>query len=173
MNNLPEFSRPIDVIRLPAGGGHYEIAASAEERAALAKRFNLLGLDRLTATIEIERLPGGFYRLTAALDAAPIQACAVTAEPVAQQIAETFSLLYGPVEDDADIILDGAAETVEALERNMIDLGEAVAQQLSLALDPFPLSAEAAAQNQTTSAGETGRPSPFAALAQWRKPAKN
>jgi hypothetical protein len=55
----------------------------------------------------------------------------------------------------------------------MIDIGEAVAQQLSLALDPFPLSAEAAAESGTTALGDEQRPSPFAALAQWRKTDKN
>lgn len=173
MNDIIEFSRPIDVTRLPAGGGQYEIAASAEECAALAKRFDLLKLERLAAKVRIERVPGGFYRLSAELDAAPVQACSVTGEPVAQRIAESFSLLYGPLDEDSDIILDGAAETVEALEGNVIDLGEAAAQQLSLALDPFPLSAEAAAENGEVSIGEAKRPSPFAALAEWRKGEKN
>jgi uncharacterized metal-binding protein YceD (DUF177 family) len=169
MNENIEFSRPLDVMRLPAGGGYYEIAASADERAALARRFELLALDRLEAKVRVERIPGGFYRLSAELDAAPVQACAVTLEPVSNRINESFSLLYGPIEEEEEIVLDGAAETVEALDDGVIDLGEAVAQQLSLALDPFPLSPEGAAQNGTISTGEVERASPFAVLAKLRK----
>lgn len=173
MKDNIEFSHVIDVMRLPAGGGHYEIAASAEQRAALAKRFGLLALDRLEAKVDVTRLAGGFYRLSAAMDAAPIQACVVTAEPVSSHITESFSLLYGPVEDEKDVILDGDAETVESIEDGTIDLGEAVAQQLSLALDPFPHSADAAAQSEGVSSGDSGRASPFAVLAQLQRGKKD
>jgi uncharacterized metal-binding protein YceD (DUF177 family) len=169
MNEIVEFSRPVDMMRLPAGGGHYEIAASDEERAALARRFSLLALQHLAAKIDITRVPGGFYRLAAELEAAPVQACVVTLEPISSRISERFSLLYGPLDEAEEVILDGAAETVEALDDGIIDLGEAVAQQLSLALDPFPHAPDADVQNQETSAGEPSRTSPFAALAQLRK----
>jgi hypothetical protein len=62
MNNNFEFSKPIDVMRLPAGGGTYALAASAEERAALAVRFALLSLDRLEAEVQLEPAAGGFSR---------------------------------------------------------------------------------------------------------------
>ena len=51
MTDLPEFSRRIDGLRLPPGGEEYAIAAKPEERAALAKRFELLALDRLEAKV--------------------------------------------------------------------------------------------------------------------------
>ena len=54
------------------------------------------------------------------------------------RIAETFTLLYGAAETARDIVLDGDDETVEPLEGGKIDIGEAVAQELALALDPFP-----------------------------------
>jgi uncharacterized metal-binding protein YceD (DUF177 family) len=169
MNDFIEFSRPIDVARLPAGGGSYELTASAEERAALAKRFELLTLDQLEARVQITRVAGGFYRLSAHLDATLTQACVITLEPVASQISEDFSLLYGTLDDENEVVLDSGSETVEPLEAGTIDIGEAVAQQLSLALDPFPHAPGAEPESGEISFGEPSRESPFAVLAKLRK----
>ena len=54
----PEFSRLLAVNRLGEAVEIREITATAEERAALARRFELLALDRLEANLRIERLPG-------------------------------------------------------------------------------------------------------------------
>lgn len=169
MITIPEFSRPIDVLRLPHAGGSYDIAASAEERAALAKRFDLLALGRLVAQIQLTPVAAGFYRLSARLEAELTQACVVTLDPVASRIDEAFSLLYGAVDEQKDILLDSDSETVEAIEGGMVDIGEAVAQQLSLALDSFPRAPGAAAQISAVASGEKRLDSPFAVLAKLRK----
>ncbi len=172
MTDNLEFSRPIDVLRLPQAGGTYEIVASPEERAALAKRFELLTLNRLVARVQLTPVVAGFYRLTATLEAELTQACVVTLEPVATRIEEAFSLLYGAVDDQGDILLDGESETVEPIEGGMVDIGEAVAQQLSLSLDPFPR-APAAAPSGPVIAGAERLESPFAVLAKLRKAEHN
>jgi uncharacterized metal-binding protein YceD (DUF177 family) len=139
----PEFARSVE----PPQGVDREtvhvIAADEAERAALAVRFALLALDRLEAEIRLRRLAGGLVRLSATLTADVVQTCVVTLEPCPSRIDETFTLLYGPSGDARDIVLDGEAETVEPFTGGRIDIGEAVAQQLSLALDPFPRSAGA------------------------------
>jgi uncharacterized metal-binding protein YceD (DUF177 family) len=162
-----EFSRPVDVMRLHPAGADYELVASAEECAALARRFDLLGLGRLTAQVQLKPVAGGFYRLAAQLEAEVTQACIVTLEPVAQCIEDEFSLLYGALDAQEEVLLDGVSETVEPLEGGMIDIGEAVAQQLSLALDPFPRAETAPQETGETQAGP-GLDSPFAALAKLR-----
>jgi uncharacterized metal-binding protein YceD (DUF177 family) len=172
MNNSPEFSRRIDLRRLPSGGERYEIVAEAKERAALARRFELLALDRLEAKVKLMPLPGGFYRLAAEFEAELVQSCTVTLEPVPARIAEAFSLGYGPVEDSGEIVLDGSSETVEPLEDGTVDIGEAVAQQLSLALDPFPRAPGAAIEKEIDLSDQPQRESPFAALARLRKPGR-
>jgi len=133
MKDSIEFNRPVDVVRLGPDGASYDIAASAEERAALARRFDLLALDHLSAQVTLKPVAGGFYRLAATLEAALTQACVATLEPVTSRVEETFSLLYGALEAQKEVLLDGESETVEPLEGGMIDIGEAVAQQLSLA----------------------------------------
>jgi uncharacterized metal-binding protein YceD (DUF177 family) len=170
MNDLSEFSRRIDGLRLPPAGEKYEITAKPEERAALAKRFELLSLDKLEAMVKVAPMAGGFYRLTADFTADLSQACAVTSEPVPAHIAESFTLTYGPVEEETEIILDGEAEPIEPLDDGMIDIGEAVAQQLSLSLDPFPRAPGASLEEEADLSDSSPRESPFAALAKLRKP---
>ncbi len=166
---VPEFTRTVDVSRLAAGEKRWEIAATESERAALARRFGLLDLPRLEAAVRLTRIAGGFVRLEAELVADVVQSCVVTLEPVANRIEEPFSLLYGAIQEDAaaEVVLSGEAEIVEPLRDGVIDIGEVVAQQLSLALDPYPHKPGATVE----SAGGEAIPSPFAALANWGKKA--
>jgi uncharacterized metal-binding protein YceD (DUF177 family) len=161
---VPELSRPVDLNRLRPGEAVFDIAASPSERAALARRFDLLALDRLEAQVRLSRLPGGSLRLTAALSADVVQACVVTLEPVASRVEEQFTLSYGAA---AEAVLDGADDIIEPLPAGgRLDIGEAVAQQISLALDPYPH-----APRTTAAAAQTPATSPSAALA--KRPKKS
>lgn len=162
-----EFARPVDIARLPTGGATHDIAATPAERAALAKRFELLALDRLEAQVRISRLAGGFLRLAAELSADVVQACAVTLDPVASRLEDQFTLLYGAAvkEDAREVVLNGEAEIIEPLPEGILDIGEAVAQQLSLALDPYPRAPGVAAKP----AGRAPADSPFSVLAKWKE----
>ncbi|HUZ71578.1 MAG TPA: DUF177 domain-containing protein [Stellaceae bacterium] len=139
----PEFARSVEAPQQTGRGAVHAIAAGAAEREALATRFALLALDRLEAEVRLSCLEGGLVRLTATLAADVVQTCVVTLEPVPSRIEESFTLLYGASSDTREIVLDGEAETVEPLAGGRIDIGEAVAQQLSLVLDPFPRAAGA------------------------------
>jgi uncharacterized metal-binding protein YceD (DUF177 family) len=132
-----EFSRPIDVARLGAGEAVYDIAANETERAALAKRFDLVSLEKLAAHVTLRRLPGGLVRLTASLSADLIQTDVVTLDPVPARVDDDFTLLFGSDAEDA-AALDPEAELIEPLSDGQIDIGEAVAQQLSLVMAPYP-----------------------------------
>lgn len=166
-NPEPEFSRVLDVPREVAGEAAANIAATQEERAALALRFSLLSLGRLESEVRLARLTGGFVRLTATLSAELMQECVITLEPVPTHLEERFSLLYGPVGEAREIVLEGEAETVEPLIGNRIDIGEAVAQQLSLALEPFPHAPGAEEMLAAPPGEEAARELPFAALKHW------
>jgi uncharacterized metal-binding protein YceD (DUF177 family) len=168
MKDTPEFSRRIDGLHLAASGERFEFAATAEERAGLAKRFALLALDRLEAKVKLTPLAGGYYHLAAEFEAKLTQACTLTLEPIPNRIAEAFTLTYGPAEEGGEIVLDG--DPVEPLDDGVIDIGEAVAQQLSLALDPFPRAPGATAEVEIGTSAEVPSESPFAALARLRKP---
>lgn len=157
----PEFSRLFPVARLGAEPFRQEIAATEEERLALTRRFDLLALDRLQARVELVREARGTILLRAAFDADFVQSCVVTLDPVPGTMSERFSLVYGPAE--AEDSAGGAGDDLafEPLSADVIDLGEAVAQEFSLALPPFPRSPEA---NVEAEEPLPGSDSPFAAL---------
>ena len=169
MSDSIEFSRPLDVFRLPAVGLSRKIAAKADERVALAKRFALLSLERFEAEVDVVAVPGGLYRLTASLQAELVQECVVTLEPVPSRVEETFTLLYGKAEEAETVLLDSDSDPVEPLEDGIIDLGEAVAQQLSLVLDPFPRAPGVPPEIAPISIEPPAPESPFAILAKLRK----
>jgi uncharacterized metal-binding protein YceD (DUF177 family) len=102
-------------------------------------------------------------RLDASFEANVVQECVVTLDPVPNDVAESFTLFYGEAPEGA-----GEDGIVEPLQGETIDIGEAVAQQLSLALDPYPRAPGAALDLKL--AGGAGADGPFAALAKLKKP---
>ncbi len=167
----PEFSRIVPLSQLGSGSFRLRIEATAEERGRLARRFDLLALDRLIAVVELHRQDGQSVRLDAAFEAQFSQECVVTLEPVAGAVAESFSLIYGPVaESEGEMELDAEEAAFEPLRGDAIDIGEAVAQELSLALPLSPRDPEATIEAEITAAPEEG---PFAGLAPLRKAAKD
>ena len=178
MDPQPEFSRPIRLDTLSVAERGHDIEASPEECAALAERFGILAVDRLAAQVRLKMLPGGeLVRLNAKFQARVRQACVITLEPVRQDIDDGFDLTYGPEEEveDTDILVDmDAADPPEPIRGNAIDIGEAVAEHLALALDPFPRASGAAFQDMIEDDADTppeegGKPHPFASLAALRK----
>jgi uncharacterized metal-binding protein YceD (DUF177 family) len=165
---LPEFSRLVPLTRLGRDPFRQKIAATREERKKLARRFGLLALDRLCATVALTRQSDASVLLEASFEAEFVQECVITLEPVRGTASQRFSLLYGPAGTDEDEVeIDSDAVTFEPLAGEAIDVGEAVAQELSLALPAFPRDPEATI---ATLATEDAEERPLAALARWRKP---
>lgn len=171
----PEFSRPILVDSLSVAERSHEIEASEDERAALAERFGILSIESLSATVRLRMLPGGdLVRLRGHLKAHVTQACVVTLEPVPEDIDEEFELLYGsaPDEESEEIVVDlEVSDPPEPIIDNAIDIGEAVAEHLALALDPFPrkAGAEYAESEPEPEVEPEAKPNPFAVLAALKK----
>ncbi len=148
------------------------IVADATERAALARRFGLVGIERLIADVTLT--PDGAAVLAAGtLDAAVTQSCAISGEDLAVIIAERIALRFvpasAPPHPDEEIELDaGALDEIE-MDGSQFDLGEAVAQSLALAIDPFaigPMAEEARRQAGIVDQAASG---PFAELAKLKK----
>ena len=135
---VPEFSRRVELARLGVHEGIYPISAKPEEREALARRFGLLSLDRLEAEIRLQRLAGGMVRVKGRLGADVVQACVISLEPVASVLELDFAVLYGQAETGKSVMVDLETDETEPFDGDAIDIGEAVAQQLALALDPYP-----------------------------------
>ncbi len=162
----PEFSRPVAADKVGRDGTAVEIEAAPDERAALARRLGLLELGSLTARCRLKPVAGGMIELSCSFAARVTQECVVTLAPVQAELATTFDLRYAldpaalPLskEDEIDMAAD---DPPEALADGAIDLGEAVAQHLALALDPFPRAPGAS----VASAGPEKAQNPFAILA--------
>ncbi len=137
---VPEFTRPVPLGRLGSQPFRQRIEATAEERERLARRFGLIALDSLTATVALRRQDGEFILLEAEFEAALAQECVVTLEPVPAEVFGSFLLRYGPAGEAAGDEDDPSADgpVFEPLIGETIDIGEAVAQELSLSLPEFP-----------------------------------
>src|ERR1044071_5540231 len=139
-----ELERVVDLDRMGPSGAALEIAPSDSERAALAKRFGFLGLPVFSARVTVDRLVGGQIVVEGRLRGRIVQACVLTLDPVNQDLDETFRIVFKPdMADDRDpesgeAVLASQADAPEPLTGNMLDVGEIVAEQLSLAADPYP-----------------------------------
>ena len=116
---------------------------------------------------------GALVRLSGQFEADLVQACVVTLEPLRSRIVEPFEQLYSLAELAAreDLEIEVAPEDEDPPEPvgpDGVDVGELVAQQLAVAIDPYPRSEGASleALREAGLAGETeGAEGPFAALA--------
>ncbi|MEN7537860.1 YceD family protein [Aurantiacibacter flavus] len=138
-NAAPEFSRIVD--RRSVGEAPVRIGASEAECKALAKRFGLVSVLRLEADIVLD-LAGDDVLASGNLRADIVQSCAVSGDDLPVAIEDAFSLRFVPEEDWADYEAEEVelgAEDLDALpyDGTSFDLGEAVAQSLVLAIDPF------------------------------------
>ena len=143
-NTKSEIEKFVDLDRMGQGGTALEIAPSDSERAALAKRFGFLGLPAFSARVTVDRRPGGQIVVEGRLRGRIVQACVLTLDPVTQELDETFRIVFRQdLADDLDpesgeALLNSQADAPEPLTGNMLDVGEIVAEQLSLAADPYP-----------------------------------
>jgi uncharacterized metal-binding protein YceD (DUF177 family) len=166
----PEFSRLVTLAQLSTRPFRQRIEATAAERERLSRRFNLISLDRLVAEVEFRRQSSEVILLEAEFSAEFEQCCAVTLEPVRGSVSDRFSLVYGPApEEEQEIALTSDEPAFEPLRGNSIDIGEAVAQELSLALPIFPRDLEARIDQAAMAEPLEG---PFAMLARVRKDAE-
>ncbi len=166
----PEFSRPVRLDTLGEQPRPMKVVAAPDERSALAARFGLIALDRLDAELSLSR-KGDEIAVHGTLQAAVIQACVASGMPVPAALAAPFDLLFRP-----QLAAGHADEEIELNEREMdvvfyeggeIDVGEAVAETLSLSLDPWPRAPEADVALRAAGVKREGEEEngPFAALA--------
>jgi uncharacterized metal-binding protein YceD (DUF177 family) len=149
-----EFGRLIGIDSIEERGQAFAIEATDQQRHALARRFGVLSIGSLAARGMLTRgaNPSNF-RLDARLEAEVAQQCVISLETVVQRIAVDFSREFKTDACfDASDVDDGLHEVFLDLDsddlpdpviQGKIDVGEAVAEQLALELDPFPRASEA------------------------------
>ena len=142
-----EFSRLLPAERLSLLPVSVEISANTKECRALARRFDLLALASLGAQLVVEAVDKrGMVLVKGRLEAKVTQACVVTLVSLPRHVTESFEAAFS-AEVAEDSLGDQASESDEDLPEPLptvgIDLGELVAQQLAVALDPYPRAADA------------------------------
>jgi uncharacterized metal-binding protein YceD (DUF177 family) len=160
-----EFSH---VVKLSEVGDHsrnIRLTADAAERSGLMARFDLAALDSLEAEISLKPDTAGVVatgRFTASL----AQYCIASNDPVPALLNEPIHIRFIPEPVvGGEIELEAGDCDTMFHDGQTIDLGEAVAQSLGLALDPYPRSPEA--QKILKAAGVTAEDeiAPLGALA--------
>lgn len=165
-----ELHRPVAVAQLRPEGEEVLVEASAAECGVLAVRMRVPAVLSLRCRFALRRGAGGSVPASGHLQARVVQACVVTLEAFEAEVEEAFTVRFVPAGTERNDP-DPEAEDEIAFSGGVLELGEAAAQQLALALDPYPRKPSAAldleAEGETeTGVGSGAQPSgPFAGLA--------
>jgi uncharacterized metal-binding protein YceD (DUF177 family) len=172
-----EFCHVVEIASIRPAGLNKNFAANDQERAALAARFGLQSIGSLDAAAHLAVVDDhGSVRLRATITADVVQTCVVTLDPVPVHLQVGFEILFSPVDmDEVDVqVTPDDDEAPEPLEGDTIDVGEVVAQQFGINLDPYPRRPDVVFSSEETSdgnrimvegdTGSTAQESPFAVL---------
>jgi len=169
----PEFSRRFPFDQIGEETLERALEATAEECAALAARLGIVGIEAFGAKFRLERKSGGaVIEASGSIEAEISQTCVITTQPLRNHIEEPFSLLLDPGpksrSEAREVVLDvNDQAALEPLEGDALDLGEIAAQQLAVAIDPYPrakdVNLERSSWGPTVEADE-GRKNPFGVL---------
>ncbi len=132
-----ELHRPMPADRVGAAGLEVTVEANEAECAALARRLRLPGVLALRCTFRLVRLAAGCVLAEGHLRAKVTQTCVVSLDDFPAEIDERFRVRFVPAGQESDDP-DPEADDEIGFTGGMLDLGEAAAEQLALALDPYP-----------------------------------
>jgi uncharacterized metal-binding protein YceD (DUF177 family) len=166
---LPEFSRRQVLMDPPQGAAEEMLAASPAECAALAERFGIEGLAHFSARFTRKPYPGGGLLVAGRFRAEPVQLCVISLEAVREVLDKPFTLVVLPADAALSEDPDGPDE-IQADATGHFDLGEALAEELSLSLNPYPRAPGARLPEAEDDAAEATPRNPFARLAALRPP---
>ncbi len=162
--STPEFSRLVDRRHLKAAP--LRLSANEAERKALARRFGLVAIHSLGAEVSLES-DGEAVDATGTLSADIVQSCAVTGDDLPVAIEVPLTLRFVPEAPVTDEEIELAEEELDEIPYagTAFDLGEAVAQSLALAIDPFATGPNADRVRKEKGLLDEAASGPFAALA--------
>jgi hypothetical protein len=172
-------SHPIRVEAIRPRGTEVVVRAEAAQLPAIAALLGLVSIETLEARYTLSR-NGDRVKLDGRIAARLHQACIVTLDPFPVQLDLPIQLDFTPEEeaaafarrndrDDAEIDIEvmlNEDDPPEPIIDGVIELGSITLEFLALALDPYPRKPGVSFES---SAGDTGRESPFAALAKLKR----
>jgi uncharacterized metal-binding protein YceD (DUF177 family) len=160
----PEFHRPVSLDRIGAHGLDVTVDATPAECTALADRMKLPAVHAVSCTFHLIRESRDTILARGHLLARITQTCVLSLEDFEAPVEEVFQVRFVPLGEETDD-LDPESEDEVPFEGNSIDLGEAAAEQLGLALEPYPRMPGASLAEPEPEQ----KPQPFAALSGLRR----
>jgi hypothetical protein len=175
MSDTVEFSRPQVADEIGPKKLEFSFEADETERNALAARFELQSLEYLSAALSVMRSDKtAIVEVQGHFTASYSQNCVVTLVPVALAVEEPIEAFFSDdvdMESEVEINAEIDVERPDAPEPiigNVIDLGELVAQQFAISMDPYPRAPGVEIPTNGVSfgakVGESEEDHPFAAL---------
>lgn len=165
-----EFSHVIDIRQIT--DEPLVLVPDDAERRRLAGRFGISSIDAMRAELRLS-VDGQKVEAKGHLTASIVQACAISGEDFPVKISEPIALRFVPPgenhapDEEVEITADDCDEI--EYEGMTFDLGEAVAQSLALAIDPFAEGPDADRARVEHNLGGDVASGPFAALAALKK----
>lgn len=132
----PEWSFPILWNALEEGPQRFALTADDTVRRNLAERFGIGTIKELSARGVLEPWRGEGARLSADLCATVVQSCVATLAPLETEIETQVDIRYAREADEAGDPED--LDAPEPMTGDALDVGEELAQHLSLELDAYP-----------------------------------
>ncbi len=160
-----ELHRPVLVGQIHADGSDYVVEATARECLALTERMMLPAVLSLRCSFHLVRETGSTIRGRGTLKARVVQTCIISLDDFEADVEERFSVRFVPAGSETDD-LDPEADDEIPFENGVLDLGEAAAEQLGLALDPYPRMPDATLPDTAVEP----EPHPFDALRKLQRP---
>ena len=163
-----ELDRVVALDRVGTHGIDVTVNATEEERAALARRFAIPAVLQLRCSFRLRRGAAGVVDADGALDAQVVRTSVVTLDDFTQDVSEAFQLRFVPAGREGD---DEDPDSPDEIpyEGTALALGEAAAEQLALALDPYPREPDATLPESGSESGSDPAFAAFSALEGLRK----
>jgi len=151
------------------GSGKPEVAEpSDDERKALARRFDLPAIHSMKANFTLNPASEKFL-FEGTIVADVVQSCAISGQEIPVRIEEAFKIAFVSASDisssEEEVELTADDCDVMEYQGERIDLGEALAQTLYLALDPYPRAPNAEKAARAKGLKSEAEAGPFGALA--------
>jgi len=139
----PEFSRLISILDIEADGIEINISANSLECDALAKRFSVKHVQRLSAKFIFSKPKGeSLPKLEARYIAEIVQICVLTLEPITNIIERKIFCTIAEKDvfniDEELVFTINDIDPPEFIINGFFDAGELVSEHLLLEIEPYP-----------------------------------
>lgn len=184
------FSFKVNAAQVVDKDQRLEVAPGERDLAAIAKAYDLDGLQALKADLVLKPYRKAGLRVTGTLKAKVNQTCVVSLEPFVQDLSLDLDRTFEPhssrprkirdLNDEGEIEIDlESLDPPDVITDGVLDLGAVICEELALVLDPFPRKpgVEFAGSGEDEDGAESEepetKPSPFAALGALKEPRKS